>query len=93
MRSSCFDLSLATIAYEVRIYARFSMAHEQYIERVLSSLSLQSKDKLRSQLNRLDSILERIEKVPSPEKESLLVHLLLNTEERRGDSEPVHSSL
>ena len=36
------------------------MAHEQYVKRVLSSLSLQSKEDLQINLNRLNSILEKI---------------------------------
>jgi hypothetical protein len=69
------------------------MAHEQYVERVLSSLSLQSKEDLQVYLNRLNSILEKIEKVESPEKESLLVHLILQPHERPSDSEPLQSSV
>jgi hypothetical protein len=67
------------------------MAHEQYIERVLSSLSLQSKEELQAHLNRLDSILERISDVQSPEKESLLLRLILQPHEQTTDHEPLQS--
>ncbi len=53
------------------------MAQENYVEHVLSSLSSQTREDLQEHLNHLDSILERIDKVPSPEKESLLVELIL----------------
>ena len=69
------------------------MAHEQYVKRVLSSLSLQSKEDLQINLNRLNSILGKIEKVESPEKESLLVHLILQPHERPSDNEPLQSSV
>jgi prefoldin subunit 5 len=69
------------------------MAHEQYIERVLSSLSHQSNEELQAQLNRLDSILEQIEKIESPDKEALLVHLILQPHERPTSSEPLQSSV
>ena len=69
------------------------MAHEQYIEHVLSSLSEKSKKDLQTHLNRLDCILEQIEKVQSPEKESLLVHLILYPYDQPIESEQFHSSL
>jgi hypothetical protein len=69
------------------------MAHEQYVEHILSSLSQRSTQDLQSHLHRLDSILEQIEKVESPEKEALLVRLILQPHERSGDSEPLQSSL
>lgn len=69
------------------------MAHEQYIERILSSLSQRSTQDLQSHLNRLDSILEQIKNVKSPDKEALLVHLILQPQERTEDSEPLQSSV
>ena len=57
------------------------MAQENYVEHVLSSLSSQTRADLRAHLSRLDAILERIENVPSPEKESLLVELILRGQE------------
>jgi hypothetical protein len=58
------------------------MAQENYIEHVLSSLSSQRREDLQEHLHHLDSILERIDKVPSPEKESLLVELILKGREK-----------
>ena len=53
------------------------MVQENYVEHVLSSLSAKTREDLREHLDYLDKILERIDKVPSPEKESLLVELIL----------------
>lgn len=61
------------------------MTQENYVEYVLSSLSLQTREDLQSHLSHLDEILEQIDKVPSPEKEALLVELIL-----RGPEKPVH---
>ncbi len=52
------------------------MTQENYVEHVLSSLSSQTREELRAHLNHLDAILDQIDKVPSPKKESLLVELL-----------------
>lgn len=69
------------------------MTQEHYVERVLSSLSLQPQEDLQARLNHLNHILELIENVPSPEKESLLVELILNPWQRPEETEGAHSSL
>jgi hypothetical protein len=69
------------------------MAQENYVERVLSSLSSQSREDLRARLMYLDEILERITKVPSPEKESLLVDLILRGQDRPSQLDVAQSSL
>jgi hypothetical protein len=53
------------------------MAQESYVEHVLSSLSSQTREDLQAHLNHLDAILEQIDAVPSPEKEALLLELIL----------------
>jgi hypothetical protein len=57
------------------------MAQENYVEHVLSSLSSQTREDLQSHLNHIEAILEQIDKVPSPEKEFLLVDLILHGRE------------
>lgn len=68
------------------------MAQEHYVEQVFASLSRTPHEDLQAHLNHLDYILERIEKVPSPEKESLLVELILTPWRRPEETEGVHSS-
>lgn len=58
------------------------MVQENYVEHVLSSLSAKTREDLRAHLDYLDKILERIDKVPSPEKELLLVELILKGREK-----------
>jgi hypothetical protein len=58
------------------------MVLENYVEHVLSSLSSRTREDLQEHLHHLDTILERIEEVPSPEKESLLVELILKGREK-----------
>lgn len=68
------------------------MKPENYVEHVLTSLSHQPREDLQAHLNRLNEILNRIEGVPSPEKESLLVELILAPTERTTEAESFHSS-
>ncbi len=68
------------------------MTSESYVEQVLTSLSLKPREDLQEHFNRLDTILARIEGVPSPEKEELLVELILAPQETRYDAESIHSS-
>jgi hypothetical protein len=68
------------------------MTSENYIEHVLSSLSLKPREDLQEHLSRLDSILARIEDVPSPEKEDLLIELILTPQGRASEAEHFHSS-
>lgn len=68
------------------------MTSESYVEQVLTSLSLKPREDLQEHFNRLDTILARIEGVPSPEKEELLVELILAPREIRFDAESIHSS-
>lgn len=69
------------------------MAQENYVERVLSSLSSQNKEDLRAHLTHLDEILDRIDNVPSPEKESLLVELILKGRDKPAQQDVAQSSL
>jgi hypothetical protein len=69
------------------------MAQEKYVERVLSSLSSQNKEDLRAHLTHLDEILDRIDNVPSPEKESLLVELILKGRDKPAQPDITQSSL
>lgn len=64
------------------------MSQENYVERVLSSLSSKKREDLRAHLAHLDDILERLSDVPSPEKESLLVELIL-----RGQDNPARQDI
>jgi hypothetical protein len=64
------------------------MAQENYVELVLSSLSSQTREDLQAHLCHLDAILDKIDKVPSPEKESLLVELIL-----REPHKPTHQDI
>jgi hypothetical protein len=68
------------------------MTSESYVEHVLSSLSQKPREDLQEHFNRLDSILARIEGVPSPEKEDLLVQLILAPWEKHQETESIHSS-
>lgn len=47
-----------------------------YVEHVITELSQRSSSELQSHFQHLDWILKKIENVPSPEKEALLVRLL-----------------
>jgi hypothetical protein len=47
-----------------------------YVKRVISELRKKSDEERTSHFQRLDWILEQISRVPSPEKESLLVYLM-----------------
>jgi hypothetical protein len=58
------------------------MAQEKYVEHVLSTLSSQTREDLQAHLNYLDAILDQIDSVPSPEKESLLVDLILRGQDK-----------
>lgn len=69
------------------------MAQENYVERVLSSLSSQTREDLRAHLSYLDSILEQIDNVPSPEKESLLVELILKGRDKPAQEDIAQSSV
>ena len=69
------------------------MAQENYVERVLSSLSSQNKEDLRAHLTHLDEILDRIDNVRSPEKESLLVELILKDLNKPTQQDIAQSSL
>ena len=69
------------------------MPSENYVEHVLSSLSQQPREDLQAHLNRLAMILDRIDKVASPEKEALLVQLILEPGEKHQETESFHSSL
>ena len=69
------------------------MAQANYVERVLSSLSTQNKEDLRAHLTHLDEILDRIDNVPSPEKESLLVELILKGLDKPTQQDIAQSSL
>jgi hypothetical protein len=64
------------------------MAQENYVEHVLSSLSSQTREDLQAHLSHLNSILDQIDNVPSPEKESLLVELIL-----KGPDKPTHEDI
>ena len=68
------------------------MSPENYVEHVLASLSQRPSQDLQAHLNRLDYILKRVADVPSPEKEELLVELVLHGEERP-ESETAHASV
>lgn len=68
------------------------MTSESYVEHVLASLSQKPRKDLQEHFSRLDSILARIEGVPSPEKEDLLVELILAPREKRHETESIHSS-
>jgi hypothetical protein len=67
--------------------------HNPYIERVISELATKSGEERRSHYQHLDWILQQIEGVPSPEKESLLVYLITSTPDRPIKGGPFHSSL
>jgi hypothetical protein len=69
------------------------MAQENYVERVLSSLSSQPREDLRAHLAHLDGILEQINNVPSPEKESLLVELILKGHDKPSQQNITQSSV
>jgi phage regulator Rha-like protein len=68
------------------------MATNSFIERALAEIASQSKADLISRYNRLERILQQIENVPSPDKEALLVRLITQTPEEKGEEQP-HSSL
>lgn len=68
------------------------MKSENYVEHVITSLSQQPREDLQAHLNRLNTILSRIEGLPSPEKESLLVELILAPTESSTEAESFHSS-
>jgi hypothetical protein len=67
--------------------------HNPYIERVISELANKSAADRRSHYQHLDWILQQIEEVPSPEKESLLVYLITSTPDRSIEGERLHSSI
>jgi hypothetical protein len=69
------------------------MAQENYVERVLSSLSSQTREDLRAHLSQLDAILDQIDNVPSPEKESLLVKLVLRGRGKPSQQDRAQSSV
>lgn len=69
------------------------MVQENYVERVLSSLSSQNREDLRAHLTHLDEILDRIDNIPSPEKEHVLVELLLKGREKPSQDYVAQSSL
>ena len=64
-----------------------------YIERIVSDLHLENTEEHSSHFDHLDWILGRIEGVPSPEKESLLVDLLTGTPIEDVKAPRPHSSL
>jgi len=69
------------------------MAQENYVERVFASLSSQRREDLRAHLSYLDSILDQIENVPSPHKESLLVELILKGQDKPTQEDVAQSSV
>lgn len=68
------------------------MTSENYVEHVLSSLALKPREDLQEHFNRLDMILARIAGLPSPEKEDLLVELILAPREKHHEAQGAHSS-
>jgi hypothetical protein len=68
------------------------MISENYVEHVLTSLCQKPREDLQSHLNRLDTILEKVNQLPSPEKESLLVQLILTPWEESDEAQPLHSA-
>lgn len=67
--------------------------NEAYIERILSDLGHENSEEHHSHFEYLDWILDKIDGVPSPEKETLLVQLLLSTRIDNPDVPRPQSSL
>ena len=67
--------------------------NKAYIEQILSDLDQESCEEHHSHFDYLDWILGKIDGVPSPERESLLVQLLMSAHVRGFDSHRPQSSL
>ena len=67
------------------------MTNNSFIERALTEISSKSKVDLLSHFNRLARIFRQIENLPSPEKEALLVRLITQQSEERGEEQPQSS--